>query len=375
MRQRSALNRALSRAGRRPLRQALPVSRLRLRTHGILLGTSGRVRLLYLTASHASTAMRIDSRLTLRLLLTEARAARTASLHATLVCMMAARNFLARLGHHLGHGIVARSVHRAQAARSLSAGEGILHLWRWPDRGRSAFVRESQGHDVLRTLTLSQILTSTQRFFRELNRSYKPSFDASTVAQRMVTTRLRTSQPLDDLPADIATGRPGSTAPSHRATTLPLMHLRDRHTPSLRGISTTRRATTARPVSANAVPRAKYLTAWARDRMLAMSDTAITQAAMPSPAMPSGYASTATATLRFRRTPRAPAPVQDAKRQASQLQQQVVRQVTQELAQNTPWRGQIEQAVLAPRVLRELTDRVAGAIAGRHGLERYRRGL
>jgi hypothetical protein len=119
----------------------------------------------------------------------------------------------------------------------------------------------------------------------------------------------------------------------------------------------------------------KYLIAWARHRTAAISDTAITQAAIPSPAMPLGYASTPTATLRFRRTPRAPAPVQDAKRQASQLQQQVARQVTQELAQNTPWRGQLEQAVLAPRVLRELTDRVAGAIAGRQGLERYRRGL
>ena len=89
--------------------------------------------------------------------------------------------------------------------------------------------------------------------------------------------------------------------------------------------------------------------------------------------MPSSYANIPSATLRYRRTPRAVVP--DAKRQASQLQQQVVRQVTQELTQNTPWRRQLEQVVLAPRVLGELTERVAGAIAGRQGLERYRRGL
>jgi hypothetical protein len=88
--------------------------------------------------------------------------------------------------------------------------------------------------------------------------------------------------------------------------------------------------------------------------------------------MPRGYAAP-TATLAFRRTPRAA--VTDSTRQTRQLQQQVARQVTQELAQNTPWRGQLEQAVLAPRVLRVLAERVAGAIAGRQGLERYRRGL
>ena len=99
---------------------------------------------------------------------------------------------------------------------------------------------------------------------------------------------------------------------------------------------------------------------------------AATPVARTSTAMPRGYTAPTT-TLAFRRTPRVAAT--DSTRQTCQLQQQVARQVTQELAQNTPWRGQLEQAVLAPRVLRELTERVAGAIAGRQGLERYRRGL
>lgn len=412
MRRSNALGRALSRAVRRSARYTLPPPRLRLRTHRMLSGMSGGVRLLYLTASRTSAAVRIDNRLTVRLLLAEARSARATSLHAYLVCMIAAREFVKRLGHHAGRGIVAR-------------GGAFLHLLRAPDQGQSASVRESQRHDVLRTLTISRILTSTQRFVREMKDRQVPSvdgrkassrrnargsrggpktpmrlaIDASTAAQRIVATRRHTSQPFDELSKNIPTGRPGSTAPSHRPTTRPWMRLRDRHAPSLRGEGATRRTTAAREASANVVPRMKYLLALARHRTVATSaatgprpgtpgtpseraaarlsafhpiDTAITQAAT-SPSMPRSYAGTPSTTLTFRRTPRAVAP--DAKRQTSQLQQQVVRQVTQELAQNTPWRGQLEQAVLAPRVLRELTDRVAGAITGRQGLERYRRGL
>lgn len=425
MHQRNALGRALSRAVRRPARDALPPSRLRLRTHRMLFGMSGGVRLLYLTASRTSAAMRIDNRLTVRLLMAEARAARATSLHAYLVCMITAREFVASRGHHAERRIVARGVHGSRTARSLATGDGILHLLRAPDQGQSALVRGNQRHDVLHTLALSQVLTGTQRFVRELKDRQVPSvdgrrassrrdapglrggpktpmrsaIDASTAAQRIVAARRHTSRPIDDLSKNIPTGRPGSTAPSHRPTTRPWMRLRDRHAPSLRGKGATPRTTAARQASANALPRMTYFLALARHRTVAMSaatgprpgtpdtpreraaarlsafhpiDTAITQAAT-SPSMPRSYASTPSTTLTFRRTPRAALP--DAKRQTSQLQQQVVRQVTQELAQNAPWRGQLEQAVLAPRVLRELTDRVAGAIAGRQGLERYRRGL
>ena len=56
MRQRGALERALARAGRRPPRWTLPATRLRLRTHRMLLGMSGGVWLHYLGAPRRSAA-------------------------------------------------------------------------------------------------------------------------------------------------------------------------------------------------------------------------------------------------------------------------------------------------------------------------------
>jgi hypothetical protein len=368
------------------------------------------VRLHYLTTPRQATAMRIDSRLTIRLLVAEARAARTASLHAYLVCVMAAREFVKRLGHHAERGILARGVHGSRAARSLAPDDAILQLLRSPDRGRSASISAKQRHDALRTLTLSQILTRSQRFLREFKNSDVPpidgrmrsAIDASTVTQRVVAmrkaalalrvgtipvaTRLHRSHTVHaclsfvGIPTDLGTGRPGSTANFHRSAARP----------SSRQASAIAMPRTSHLVAATTPPRpdvpgtpgapgtpgqraaARLPTVHPVHRVYRV-DPVITQAAAAYPAMPRSYADTPAATLRVRRTPRTAAP--DAKRQTSQLQQQVIRQVTQELTQNTSWRGQLEQAVLAPRVLRELTDRVAGAIAGRQGLERYRRGL
>jgi hypothetical protein len=528
MRQRGALERALARAGYRPPRWTLSGSRLRLRTHRMLLGLSGGVRLHYLGPPRGSAATRSDSRLTVRVLLAEARAARTASLHAYLVCMMAARDFVARLGRYDGRGIVARSVRAAQrptsgrgrdavllrTQRGESGADGrdaretlrvlatdaprhaSLHLLRAPDRGRSTWVRESRRRDalhVLHTLASARIVSSTQRILRELSNRYVPSIDGrkaaarrdasiprgglttptqsaidastvtqhfmsmqkgvlaapawpavdlSTVSQRLAfirqpapaemtpsATRLRTLfgslqlayvsvvDAARDALADLTTARYGSDVPSYQPATRRWLRLLDRRAHAMRGQSTTRRTTAARQTFTNATARMKHLTAWTRSptapmqgsaplrpgtpgaraaaRLLAFHpiDTATDGAApaasatmqfraMPhatahvasaSLAMPRSYANAPAAALSYRRAPRAAVP--DTKRQSSKLQQQVVRQVTQELAQNAPWRGQLEQAVLAPRVLRELTERVAGAIAGRQGLERYRRGL
>jgi hypothetical protein len=528
MRQRGALERALERAGHRPPRWTLSESRLRLRTHRMLLGLTGGVRLHYLGPPHGSAATRSDSRLTVRVLLAEARAARTASMHAYLVCVMAAREFAARLGRSDGRGIVARGVRAAQRSTPGRGRDAVLlgtqrgergadgrgarerlrvlttdaprhtslHSLRAPDRGQSTWVRESRRRDALRvlhTLASARIVSSTQRILHELRNRYGPSvygrkaealrgasispgtpamprrstIDANTVAQRLVSIQKYmhaapgwsvanlvpvVQRPASDRPAVLAARMPlgigqrtlfGSlrlaclsavevaraaladiakaphgTTTVHRPATHRWLRLRDRRAHAMHGQTVTRRTTTSGPVSATAMTRVKRTMTWMRNpaatmqspaplrpdtpgeraaarlaafhpiqptndfaapatsatmRLRAMPHATAAHVASASPAMPRSYAGTPAAALSYRRTPRTAVP--DTKRQSSQLQQQVVRQVTQELAQSTPWRGQLEQAVLAPRVLRELTDRVAGAIAGRQGLERYRRGL
>jgi hypothetical protein len=529
MRQRGALERALARADHRPPRWTLSESRLRLRTHRMLLGLTGGVRLHYLGPPRGSAGIRSDSRLTVRVLLAEARAARTASMHAYLVCVMAARGFVARLGLNDGHGIVARGVRAAQRSTPGRGRDAVLlgtqrgergadgrdaretlrvlatdaprhaslHVLQAPDRGRSTWVRESRRQDalhVLHTLALARIVSSTQRILYELRNRYgrsvdgrkvaslrgasispgtlampkRSTIDANTVAQRLVSIqkymheapgwsvanlspvvqRLASDRPAAlaaRMPlgigqrtlfgslrlaclsaaevargalADIAKAPHGSATTVHRPATHRWLRLLDRRAHAMHGQAVTRRTTAPGPVSATAMTHVKRTMTWVRNlattmqnpaplrpgtpgeraaarlaafhpiqttndvaapatsatmRLRAVPHATAAHVASPSPAMPRSYAGTPAAALSYRRTPRAAVP--DTKRQSSQLQQQVVRQVTQELAQNTPWRGQLEQAVLAPRVLRELTERVAGAIAGRQGLERYRRGL
>lgn len=543
MRQRGALQRALARVGQRPPRSTLPESRLRLRTHRMLLGLSGGVRLHYLGSPRGSAANRGDSRLTVRVLLAEARAARSASLHAYFVCMRAAREFLARLDRFDGRGIAARGLRAVQhptsggqrdavlrrglpgengadgrdareTLRMQDAGsprQAWLHLLRAPDREKSKSGRASQRWETSRasrTLTSSRIAASTQRILREItNRlawsvhslteaarreaslsagapgtSRQSTIDPSSVAPRLVSiqkympaaqtyllsapaqswvnpsavaqrrastrpfawtatttpdpamrrlfgvlrlTSVSVAEAARAVLADAAPAQQGGVTTTYRPATRHWLLLGKR-AHAMHGQTATRRTIAARPVPTKATTRAKRITSWARSlgatmqrpaplRPRASGERAVARLAAAQPidlagataptvaatmqlrAMPHASAqfrvasvraaeasfalsrssvSAPAATLSYRRTPRAAPP--DATRQSSQssqLQQQVVRQVTQELAQNTPWRGQLEQAVLAPRVLRELTERVAGAIAGRQGLERYRRGL
>jgi hypothetical protein len=546
MRQNGAIGRAIARIGQPPPHWTLPTSRLRLRTHRRLLGLSGYTRLHYLGAPRGSAATRGDSRLTVRVLLAEARAARSASLHAYFVCTMAARELMARLGRHEERTIAARGrryarpptsgrVHNA-ALRPGPRGEsgtdgrdapktlgmldvGIprhasLHLLRAPDRRASRGGRASQRREasqVSRTLVSPRIVASTQRILRELTNGYvstvhgltkaarrdaffspaasgtpgRSTIDARTVTPRMVAMlkcmptgqmhllathgrfwdpvravaqRRTSAQPsalaaamspdagrhtwLRSTPliyvsvAEAPRGPLANAAPARsgsitdRPTTRRLLRLLGRRADAMHGEAATRRTSVARAVSTKATMRAKRITSRARslgatmqrlgplrprapgERVAArlaavrpidpandaaapaiaatmplramprataqfrLVSSASARAAAVSFALPRSYAGTPAAILSYRRTPRAATPdTTHRSSQSSQLQQQVVRQVTQELTQNTPWRGQLEQAVLAPRVLRELTERVAGAIAGRQGLERYRRGL
>lgn len=72
--------------------------------------------------------------------------------------------------------------------------------------------------------------------------------------------------------------------------------------------------------------------------------------------------------------PAAPSPVA-LQRQVERIGQQVTRRIVHEMMPPAPSREQMEQAVLAPRVVRELTRQVASMMAQRVSLERYRRGL
>jgi len=460
MRQRGALGRALSRAA--AARHALPASRLRLRTHRWWSALQDGVPLHYLRAPRASAAARIDGRLTVRVLLAEARAARAASVHAWLVCMTAAREFVNRMGRVAERGVAARGVPalrwpvagiaaetallrgqrgaagtdgRAarEALQSLNRdapGRVLLRLLRSPGREaareRMTRLRDVQRFEatrVLRTLASSRVLASTQAFFRELVSRYLPSAGAARAAAVAQGEPAPGAAPAAQLstPAGVRTvfeplrlaylsmaeaarepfasvaAAPRSEAPRPRAALLRhrlyLLATRGQermHGPARRtrpvpraSIGVAAKAPGTGQASVSIAQATNHLSIHQHSHPLAASAMAsaimrlrtppgIAAAASTPGPMPRGYAAPAAA-LALRRTPRA-APA-DHRRDARQLQQQVARQVTQELAQNAPWRGQLEQAVLAPRVLRELADRVAGAIAGRQGLERYRRGL
>lgn len=85
--------------------------------------------------------------------------------------------------------------------------------------------------------------------------------------------------------------------------------------------------------------------------------------------------SAANTVLVYRATPLAsPSPVA-IQRQIERIGQQVTRRVVHEMVPQVPSLEQMEQAVLAPRVVRELTRQVASMMSQRVSLERYRRGL
>jgi hypothetical protein len=457
MHQQDAMGRAIARTGAGTSRRALRASRLCLNTHRWLHALAGSASLHVLRAPRASVAGRMDSRLTVRVLLAQARAV---SVHAWLAGVASARDFVARLERVAGRGVAARGMQALrwwvrgtsgeaalargapgdagasgrvvrEALRSLrvdTPGRVLLQLWRAPGhvtpRERAVSVRDLRVREVsrvLRTLASSRLIAHTQPLIREWVSRYLSAADGagvaaaraadaaqnpSVVSTTLVMTGLRTrlaSLKLADLSAtkaahpsvaSIAVAPRGRTQRSHEPVSRRRLRLRARHDEARRRGAAHRMPVTPRGAAGFAIrtpsafPSVAPGIRSAGHRSDAIADSAMATAIMrlhtPSPAvvatpaaqtftaMPRGYTAPE-ATLAFRRTPRASAP--DSPRQTQQLQQQVARQVTQELTQNTPWRGQLEQAVLAPRVLRELSERVAGAIAGRQGLERYRRGL
>ena len=77
--------------------------------------------------------------------------------------------------------------------------------------------------------------------------------------------------------------------------------------------------------------------------------------------------------MAYRETPRPPE-LQWSK-QVQRIEQQITRNIVHNITQAMPWRGDMEKAVLTPRVMRELAEQVGGMMTQRIGLERYRRGL
>jgi len=77
--------------------------------------------------------------------------------------------------------------------------------------------------------------------------------------------------------------------------------------------------------------------------------------------------------MAYRETPRPPE-LQWSK-QVQRIEQQITRNIVHNITQAMPWRGDMEKAVLTPRVMRELAEQVGGLMTQRIGLERYRRGL
>ena len=65
----------------------------------------------------------------------------------------------------------------------------------------------------------------------------------------------------------------------------------------------------------------------------------------------------------------------DLTKQVQRIEHQITRKVVHEIVQATPWRNQVEKALLTPSVVRELAEKVSSVMLRRSGLERYRRGL
>ncbi|QDQ28003.1 hypothetical protein FNU76_17545 [Chitinimonas arctica] len=97
-----------------------------------------------------------------------------------------------------------------------------------------------------------------------------------------------------------------------------------------------------------------------------LAKPAATMALQRYPAKPAGGFS-------YRHPPRAA--TVDIRKQAQLIERQLQRKIMHEIVQATPWRGQLEQALLSPQLVHSLAERVSGVLAQRSGLERYRRGL
>jgi hypothetical protein len=91
---------------------------------------------------------------------------------------------------------------------------------------------------------------------------------------------------------------------------------------------------------------------------------------LPTPYVPSNQSSVA---LMYRQGSRPPAA--QVSRQVQRIEQQITRKIVHDITQATPWRSDVEKAVLTPQVVRRLAEQVGGMMAQRIGLERYRRGL
>lgn len=74
----------------------------------------------------------------------------------------------------------------------------------------------------------------------------------------------------------------------------------------------------------------------------------------------------------YRQQPKAAPP--DLRQQVQKIEQQIHKKVVHEIAQTTPWRSQLNDALLSPQVVRSLADQVSRALGQRASLERYRRG-
>ncbi|RDD81347.1 hypothetical protein DVJ77_13755 [Dyella tabacisoli] len=85
------------------------------------------------------------------------------------------------------------------------------------------------------------------------------------------------------------------------------------------------------------------------------------------------YATPKTATLGYRKAPTRSGIHLD--KQIQRIEQRITRRIVHEIAQASPSREQVEKAMLTPRLVHALAEKVVGIMAQRSGLERYRRGL
>lgn len=85
------------------------------------------------------------------------------------------------------------------------------------------------------------------------------------------------------------------------------------------------------------------------------------------------YAASRAVALGYRKTPVPSSQLVD--KQVQRIEQRITRKMALEIAQATPSRETMERALLTPRTVQELAEKVIGMMAQRTGLERYRRGL
>lgn len=77
--------------------------------------------------------------------------------------------------------------------------------------------------------------------------------------------------------------------------------------------------------------------------------------------------------LAYRRAARSSGP--EIHQQIQKITRHVQSKVIHDISQNTPWRGELREALRSPDLMRLLTDQISRAIDRRDGIDRYRRGL